>query len=53
MSWWRMRGFWKSDNESDPVVIGRVTSAMPREGRKLGQQLMAKTLESLMVTLAG
>lgn len=36
----------KSDNESDPVVIGRVIVNDAWRGAKLGQQLMAKTLES-------
>ncbi|MFP5724206.1 GNAT family N-acetyltransferase [Salmonella sp. 741265124_HBA] len=36
----------KSDNESDPVVIGRVIVSDAWRGAKLGQQLMAKTLES-------
>lgn len=36
----------KSDNESEPVVIGRVIVSDARRGAKLGQQLMAKTLES-------
>lgn len=32
----------KSDNESDPVVIGRVIVSDAWRGAKLGQQLMAK-----------
>lgn len=36
----------KSDNESEPVVIGRVIVSDAWRGAKLGQQLMAKTLES-------
>ncbi|MQL30857.1 GNAT family N-acetyltransferase, partial [Escherichia coli] len=36
----------ESDNGSDPVVIGRVIVSDAWRGAKLGQQLMAKTLES-------
>ncbi|ECG8258376.1 GNAT family N-acetyltransferase [Salmonella bongori] len=36
----------KSDNESDPVVIGRVIVSDAWRGAQVGQQLMTKTLES-------
>lgn len=36
----------KSDDELEPVVIGRVVVSEALRGEKLGQQLMSKTLDS-------
>lgn len=43
--WWRMRVL-KSDDELQPVVIGRVIVSEALRGEKIGQQLMSKALES-------